>query len=132
MSSSILTLRKSDRICSRSQITGLFSSGDTFFLHPFKVFFAPNGTDRSRFLIAVPKKSFKRAVKRNYIKRLVRESLRINRFSTAFDRGVDICLIYSSAEMPDYAFINTKIENVLEKIKKRVEVDHNAASDTIG
>ena len=131
MPSSRLTLAKSDRICSRSQITGLFSSGSTFFLHPFKVFFSPNGSDKSRFLISVPKRSFKRAVKRNYIKRLVRESLRLNRFATAFEKGTDICLIYSSTEILDYTFINNKIENVLEKIDKRIKADNGIPSDTV-
>ena len=132
MPSSRLTLAKSDRICSRSQITGLFSSGSTLFLYPFKVFFTINDSDKSRFLISVPKKSFKRAVHRNYIKRLVREALRIKQFSSILGKGVNICLIYSSTDIPNYTFINNKIENVLEKINKRIEMDSDSTLDTIG
>jgi ribonuclease P protein component, eubacterial len=132
MSSRIFTLRKSDKICSRSRITQLFSNGDTLFLYPFKLFYAPNNSPLSRFLISVPKKSFKRAVQRNYIKRLVRESLRTLRFSSYFEKGIDICFIYTTSDTPDYTFINTKIENVLDKIKKRVKADSNAATDIIG
>jgi len=132
ISSRILTLRKSDRICSRSRITELFSNGDGFYIYPFKVCYAFNETDYSRFLISVPKKRFKRAVRRNYIKRLVRESLRIRKFSTYFDKGIDICFVYCTSDTPDYTLISTKIENVLDKIKKRVEVGGSTASDNIG
>jgi len=132
MSSRIFTLRKSDRICSRSLIARLFSSGDSLFLYPFKLFYAPNDSPLSRFLISVPKKNFKHAVQRNYVKRLVRESLRTLKFSTYFDKGIDICFIYTTSDTPDYTFINTKIENVLDKIKKRVEAGSDTASDNIG
>ena len=132
MSSRILTLHKSDKICSKSQINELFSTGDSFYIYPFKVCFALNDTSLSRFLISVPKKSFKRAVKRNYVKRLVRESLRILKFSVYFNKGVDICFVYTTTDIPDYTLISTKIENVLDKIKKRVEVGGDATSDNIG
>ena len=131
MSPGTLTLRKRDKICSTLRITELFSSGDGFYTHPFKVCYALNGTDRSRFLISVPKRNFKRAVKRNYIKRLVRECLRTSKFCTCFENGIDVCLVYTTSDIPDYTLINTKIENVLVKIKKRVETDSNTTADNI-
>ena len=132
MSSRILTLRKSDRICSKSQIAEIFSEGDTFYVYPFRVCYAFNNTPLSRFLISVPKKSFKRAVQRNYVKRLVRESLRTRKFCTYFNKGIDICFVYTTTDIPDYTLISTKIENVLDKIKKRVKMGGDIASDNIG
>ena len=132
MSPNILTLQKSDRICSQSRITHLFTSGESLFVYPFKVCYAPNGSIRSRFLISVPKKSFKRAVQRNYIKRLVREALRIKQFATTFEQGLDICLVYTPATIPDHTLITNKIENVLDKIKNRIEAGSNITTDTIG
>ncbi len=48
--------------------------GDAF----FQVLVAPNGLPHARLGLVVGKKTDKRAVRRNYIKRLVRESFRLN------------------------------------------------------
>ena len=60
----------------------LFTDGKSFFLYPFKVFYVRDNiptVSPAQILITVPKRSFKKAVDRNRVKRLVRESYRKNK-----------------------------------------------------
>lgn len=59
------------------------SSGDAY----FQVLVAPNGLDHARLGLVVGKKTDKRAVARNYIKRLTRETFRLNKDQLA---GLDV------------------------------------------
>lgn len=76
----------------------------------------PNGTTESKVLISVPKRSFKRAVQRNTIKRKIRESLRLVQFQSFNPKGYDICIIYIGKEIPLFNKAFVKIKDVLEKI----------------
>ncbi len=123
---------KSNKICSIRRITEIFRNGSVIYNYPFKTLYLPNDIAESRVVISVPKRIFKRAVKRNYIKRLIRESLRLHRFSTLSDIGVDICIIYTDKELPSFKLINQKIEDVLGKIKKRVNAGARTSADSTG
>lgn len=63
-----------------------------------------------RLLISVPKRHFKRAVKRNLLKRRIREAYRRNKPSLP----VDMMLIYLPAEVLDYGSIVTAMREVKE------------------
>lgn len=119
--SSRLCFEKSDRLCSQRRISDIFRTGSVLFNHPLKVLYLPNGNQLSRVVISVPKRLFKRAVKRNQIKRQIREILRIAHFRDFTTNGVDLCILFIGKEMPDYKLLNEKITDVLEKISKRVE-----------
>ena len=116
-----LCFNKSDRLCSERRISEIFRTGSSIFNHPLKFLFLPNDTQFSRVVISVPKRLFKRAVKRNQIKRQIREILRRDQFRHFSMIGVDICIVFIGKELPDYNFLNQKIKDVLEKISKRVE-----------
>jgi ribonuclease P protein component len=68
------TLRKDERLCSRKALEELFGGGhQSFSAYPVRAVFMPNGLDGVRILVSVSKRYFKRAVKRNRIKRQLRE-----------------------------------------------------------
>lgn len=75
------TLPKQERLASRSCIEDLFSNGESFSIYPFRILycFSPGESPGVRILFSVPKKKFKKAVERNRIKRLCRESYRIQK-----------------------------------------------------
>ena len=79
------TLGKSERLCSKKLIERLFAGGNKSFpAFPMRVVYMPLGAEEEgtevSILISVPKKRFKRAVKRNLVKRQVREAYRRNKY----------------------------------------------------
>ena len=80
------TLPKSKRLNSKSIIERLFAGGNhSFPTFPMRVVYMwvdPNEFDVPpvSMLVSVPKKRFKRAVKRNHVKRQVREAFRLQQF----------------------------------------------------
>ena len=78
------TLAKTERLCSKKLIERLFSGGNNSFpAYPLRVVYmwisSEEGTADVSMMISVPKKRFKHAVKRNRVKRQVREAYRLNK-----------------------------------------------------
>lgn len=79
------TLNKSERLCSKKLIERLFGGGNRSFpTFPIRVVYMSvepeeNIADVS-LLISVPKKRFKHAVKRNRVKRQIREAYRRHKY----------------------------------------------------
>ena len=78
------TFNKSERLCSKKLIERLFAGGNKSFpTFPLRVVYMclpPDETEAdASILISVPKKRFKHAVKRNQVKRQVRDAYRRNK-----------------------------------------------------
>jgi ribonuclease P protein component len=76
------TFSKEERLSWKRYIDQLFDQGQSFVAFPLRVIFLPLNEPlpaRSGVLISVSKKKFKRAVKRNRIKRQIRESYRLRK-----------------------------------------------------
>ena len=78
------------------------------------------GNDHARLLISVPKKIFKRAVKRNLYKRRIRESWRRQKHLLNVGNGIDILVMYSSKELLTYEEIYTAIGQIIEKVNRQM------------
>ena len=72
----------------------------------------PIGHLPARILVSVPKRYFKRAVKRNLLKRRIREAYRLQKIA-----GVDIMFQYNSQEIADSATIFKEIGDILGRIR---------------
>ena len=80
----LYTLRKSERTCSKIAIDNLFKGGHSRSLSafPIRVVYLVSDTpqqEQCQIMVSVPKKCFKRAVKRNRVKRQIREAYRLNK-----------------------------------------------------
>lgn len=116
------TLPKQERLCGKKGIDSLLARGRHGSNGPIRYIFATgNGEDFSRILISVPKKLFKRAVKRNLLKRRIRESWRRLKHEMSPATGTDILFIYSTKEVLSYQEIYECMEGIISKI--------NAATD---
>jgi ribonuclease P protein component len=71
--------KKEERLCSLKQIERLYSQGSSFAFYPFRIVSILPDESLSypaQVVFTVPKRKFKRAVDRNYLKRLMREVYR--------------------------------------------------------
>lgn len=110
------TFSKQERLCSKKSIDSLFSKGNSFIAYPLRVVYtiekASNPEDSgSAIMVSVSKKKFKRAVKRNRVKRLIREAYRHNKHlivETVEDNNVvlHIAFLYLKDELPNYEDVN--------------------------
>lgn len=80
-----------------------------------------------RLLISVPKRHFKRAVKRNLLKRRIREAYRRNKPTLP----IDIMLIYLPAEVLDYASIEAAIREVKARLEETKRQDRKMEEEVV-
>ena len=97
------------------QILALLKSGQVAFHYPLKLHFQA-GT--GEFGVSVPKRHFKRAVKRNLLKRRVRAAFQTQK--TRFDAGKwDIFIYYIGKEEEDYGRIEKSLAAILDDLAAR-------------
>ena len=120
------TFRKNERLCRKTSIDELFSKGQSFFVYPFKISWIIAQEDEgspAQVLINVPKRNFKKAVKRNQIKRLIREVYRKRKHKlyhslTENQSGIHFAIIYTAKEVLSYQALDEKIIVVLDRLIK--------------
>lgn len=82
---------KSNRLLTPRQYQSVFRNPRKFFSEFFLVLVVPNGLTYSRLGLVIKKKNVKHSVKRNTLKRVVRESFRTH--SDIVLRGLDMVVI---------------------------------------
>jgi len=73
----------------------------------------------NRIMVSVPKRLFKRAVKRNILKRRIRESYRLQKDLLPPSR-VDMMFVYSDKEIHNFSIIFESMNFILSKINEKV------------
>ena len=92
------SLSKSERICGKSAVAAVFTHGKTGVCGCLRYrWLLRESAEPARILVSVPKRSFKRAVKRNLLKRRIRESYRLQK--SLLPAGVDILFVYLPREV---------------------------------
>lgn len=115
---------KRERLSSFKEIQALMKKGETFFHYPFKVVYqhirleAEDEAPANAIIVSVPKRNFKRAVKRNLLKRRIRESYRLNKGLLEAPCGcrTNALFVYVSKEILEFSHIEKKLKEVLVKI----------------
>ena len=77
---------------------------------------SPGGSDVDRVMVSVSKRIFKRAVRRNLLKRRMRESYRTQKDLLGQAGPLDLLLVYNSKEILDYQVIRHDVAAVLQHI----------------
>jgi len=121
---------KTEHLCGEKRITRLYTQGDAFIAFPMRVVFLiepKSDSEPSNVLVSVPKKRFKRAVKRNRLKRLMREAYRLNKKSfieklEEKQLQIHIAFNYVSDEVLDFPTIEKKMKLSLQKLIDKIEL----------
>ena len=119
---------KEQRLCSRRIINGLASEGKVLFKYPFKVYYKPGEADVPRYVVSVPKKSFKRAVWRNTLKRRTREAIRLNQTAVLGGFKADYLFVYIAREERPFEEIQAAVVDILTKSAKNAAAGLDASS----
>lgn len=118
------TLKKKERLSVGTDLSRLFASGRYGFTDGFRYCYRiGNELPFNRIVVSVPKKCFRRAVKRNLLKRRIREAYRLNKNLlpvNAEKGGTDILFIYSSKDILDFNAVVLSVRNILESLAAKV------------
>ena len=82
------------------------------------IFRKETGNEVDRIMVSVPKKLFKRAVKRNLLKRRIRESYMKQKHNLTIEGGLDVLFTYNTKEVMTYGQIYEAVGQIIEKINK--------------
>ncbi len=120
------TLTKQERLCGKKAVEALFGRGKSGAKGCLRYRFLMRESEElpSRILVSVPKRSFKRAVKRNLLKRRIREAYR--RQKALLGPGMDVLFVYLPREVLPSADIHANMASVLSEIgSRKVEMVDN-------
>ena len=118
------SLPKDERLHGKKDIANLLANGKFRTCMNIRYCFVrDNGLPFSRIMVSVPKKLFKRAVKRNTLKRRIRESYTLQKHLLPEGCGTDIMFVYSSKEISESAAIFSAIGRILNDISNEIRKD---------
>ncbi len=118
------TFRKAEHLCSKKEIDALFSQPHQS-VRVFPVLAVFQEVDRTsgapvQLLLSVSKRRFKRAVRRNRTKRLLREAYRrqkhLLRYQPAPGRGLNVAFMWLSDALMTQAQVDAAVAQVLERM----------------
>ena len=113
------TLPKEERLCGKTGISHLLAKGRHGNVPNMRYLcLTNNGKEFNRIMVSVPKKLFKRAVKRNLLKRRIRESYRKQKHDLNLKSGVDLLFMYSTKEVLSYEDIYKTVGQIIRKINE--------------
>ena len=110
------SLPKEERLHGKKDISALLADGKWGTQGCLRYCSKPNSLEYSRIMVSVPKRLFKRAVKRNLLKRRIREAYRQNK--PAGVPGTDIFLQFNAPQAADFPTIMADVVKILEKVSK--------------
>ncbi|MDD2798427.1 MAG: ribonuclease P protein component [Bacteroidales bacterium] len=120
------TLPKSERISRKLILDKIFVEGKSFVVYPIRVVYLTSVELQEApvaIVVSVSKKRFKRAVKRNFVKRRIREAFRLNKHKIELPaslKNVAIAFLYLSTELKEFETINGKMEAIIDQLNKKL------------
>lgn len=134
-----LRMRKGERLHHRNAVEALFNRGKSEYAYPLRMFYlfveeggvsellspaAHSDVERLQMMVTVPKKKFKHAVDRVWLRRRIREAYRLNRLSLKDALSVDVrgrylmlAFIYVGNEKVQFCTIEKKMLKLFDKLK---------------
>ena len=109
----MFSLPKSHILRGKTEIDALLERGAVLFKYPIKAYYLPREGAFSRMMVSVPKRNFKRAVRRNLLKRRIREAFRLKAGELLGEHRFDILFVYLGREIEAYDRIEATVTGIL-------------------
>jgi len=128
------TYPKNERLKSKTTIGLLFSEGKSVSKYPLRlVYRQAEGAyqGNTKVGVSVSKKYFKKAVDRNYFKRVLRETYRLNKhlLLDSLDQPFSFMLFYQTKDRLSYEEINTKMIQLFEKFLQQINKSQDSEKE---
>jgi len=115
---------KKEKLCSKILIEKLFNEGKVLYEFPFKLIWIESELNEKvpvQSVVSVSKRRFKRANKRNILKRRMREAFRFNKHElyqilASNNLQLAIMLIYNNNSLLEFADIESGMKSILKKL----------------
>jgi ribonuclease P protein component len=126
------TYPKNEKLKSKITIDLLFSKGKSVSKYPLRLVYVASdyGIDQAleqkiKMGVSVSKKNFKHAVDRNYFKRVLRETYRLNKHLLIdnLDKPYAMMFFYQTKDSLSYEEINTKTIQLFEKFVSQMNTE---------
>ena len=111
-----LTFSKGERLCNYHRIQKLFQEGNSLKKYPIKLLYLAVDSQEvnNQALISVPKRKVRRAVHRNRIKRLIRESYRKQK--SLLSSSYSLAFVYMGTEEISYTQVSQLVDALLKQL----------------
>lgn len=123
MTLSIYTLPANQRIKSRDSLNRLFAEGKGGVVYPLRYIVLSEDSPGPgfRMMVSVPKRNHKRAVRRNLLKRRIREAFRLNKvplqdFAVMRNKNIHLGIIYIAQDVHDFQSISDAVKKIIFKV----------------
>ena len=119
--------QKNEKLNSHKTLDRLFSEGKSVSKYPLRLVYVENTdihtTEKLIMGVSVSKKYFKRAVDRNYFKRVLRECYRLNQnlLKENLNKPYAMMFFYQTKEKLSYQEIEEKTIQLFQKFKETVK-----------
>ena len=119
---------KKQKLCSETIIKGMFSNGKSFTTSAVRLIWIKDNNEYEvtvKSIIVVPKKKIKLAVKRNVIRRRMKEAYRLHKIeleNILKDKKLhlSIVMIYQKEKILSYKAVEEEIKLILERLCKEI------------
>jgi ribonuclease P protein component len=123
------SFRKEERLLNRKAFEFLVQKGTVYFSYPFRVIWFKAEEEQPfpvKVAFTVPKKKFKRANKRNFLKRRMREAFRLhkNPFYSELEKNnqqIILLIVYIGTDILPYHDIEKKIAGIFRHISEHIK-----------
>ena len=114
-----------DKLKSKKQIDALFNKGSSIMAYPLLVKYKETSFDDDILIktgVSVSKHIFKKAVDRNHVKRLLRETYRLNKpnYFNTLTTSHAVMILYIGKEKPQFSKMNNAMKIILNKLEKKI------------